>query len=84
MISIRVRPVFSDAVLARIQYDEPITARDHTSGIALHYRFDHAVGWRLSLADGILADDVICLDCDPGELNRIATILLDGLKLQMG
>jgi hypothetical protein len=76
--------VFNEAVLARLQYDEPITACDRASGIGLYYRFDHAVGGRLSLAGGILADDVLSLGCEPGDINRVATVLLDGLKAQMG
>lgn len=83
MTELRARHVFSHVSLARLSYDEPVQARDAETGIDLHYRFEHAIGGRLRLTGGPLADRLICVGCDPDDINLVATLLLDGLKAQM-
>lgn len=84
MSRILVRQVFSQNTLARLAYDEPVSTRDDDTGIELHYRFEHAIGGRLRLTGGLLRDDALSVGCDPDDINMIATIMLAGLKVQLG
>lgn len=77
------RQVFREAALCCLERDEPIAARCPETGIALHYRFCHVVGGRLSLSEGLLGSDVLTVGCDEGELNLVATVLLDGLRVRL-
>jgi len=44
----------------------------------------HAIGGRLRLTGGLLRDDTLSIGCDPDDINMIATIMLAGLKVQLG
>jgi len=81
--ALQSRPVFSEAALRCLARDEPVTAQCPETGIALHYRFCHLAGGRLSLSEGLLGRDVLTVGCDEGDLNRVATVLLDGLKARL-
>jgi hypothetical protein len=81
--AIKVRQIFSESALARLEFDEPVVAQDQETGIALHYRFEHLVGGRLRLSGGELGDQMVSIGCDEQDLNTVATVLLDGLKVQL-
>lgn len=84
MNALQVRPVFSKVSLARLTNDEPVTVIDEGTGIELHYRFEELAGGRLRLAGGLLGDDMLCVGCEPDDINKIATILLAGLAPRPG
>ena len=73
----------SKAALARLQFDEPVAVRDPETGIELHYRFEHLGGGRLRLSGSTLNGEVLSVGCEPGDINRVSTIMLDGLKTQL-
>jgi hypothetical protein len=77
------RPIFSQSTLARLNYDEPVSACDAETGIELFYRFEHGIEGRLRLTGGPLSKDVVSVGCDPDDINLVATLLLDGLKFQL-
>lgn len=77
------RQIFSQSTLARLEYDEPVSVRDQDTGIELHYRFEHLVGGKLRLTGGLLRDDVVCIGCEPDDINAVATIMLDGLRVHL-
>jgi hypothetical protein len=81
--AIKARQIFSDAALARLEYDEPVMARDRDTGIELHFRFEHLVGGRLRLSGGALGDHTLSIGCDDHDVNTLATIVLDGLKAHL-
>ena len=83
MTQIRVRAIFSQSTLARLNFDEPVSAGDAETGIELHYRFEHAIGGRLRLTGGLLRDDMLSVGCDPDDINIVATIMLAGLKAHL-
>ena len=83
MTQIRVRAIFSQSTLARLNFDEPVSAGDAETGIELHYRFEDALGGRLRLTGGLLRQRVLSVGCDPDDINAIATIMIDGLKAQL-
>lgn len=58
-------------------------ATDPDTGIELHYRFEHLAGGRLCLSGGLLRDRVLSVGCEPDDINTVATILLDGLKVHL-
>lgn len=82
MPAINVRQIFSEMALARLQHDEPVATRDPETGIDLCFRFEHRVGGRLQLSGGSLGDQLIAVGCDEGDLNTVATMLIDGLRHQ--
>ena len=82
MNGLLIRQVFSHLTLARLAYDEPVMATDQDTGIELHYRFEHLAGGRLRLSGGLLRDRALSVGCEPDDLNTIATIMLDGLKIR--
>lgn len=84
MTPLTPRLIFADAALARLECDEPVSATDTATGIALHYRFEHAAGGKLRMTDGVLGTHVIAVGCDADDLNLIATILLAGLAPRPG
>ena len=84
MTRIHVRQIFSHNTLARLAYDEPVSTHDADTGIELHYRFEHAIGGRLRLTGGLLRSEIVSIGCDPDDINMIATIMLAGLKVQLG
>jgi len=81
---ITVRSVFSAQVLARLAYDEPVMARDHDTGIELHFRFEHLSGGKLRMAGGLLRNRMLSVGCEPDDINMIATIMLAGVTAQLG
>ncbi len=83
MSRIPARPIFSQVTLARLAYDEPVSAHDDETGIVFEYRVDPSLGGRLQLSGGLLRDDTLSVGCEPDEINLIATILLAGLKMQL-
>ncbi|HRD78061.1 MAG TPA: hypothetical protein PK264_19325 [Hyphomicrobiaceae bacterium] len=81
---LRARAVFSDAARVRLETtDEPIQAHDSVTGIDLHYRFETHAGGVLRLTGGPIGEGTLAVGCEPESLNLIATILLDGLKVQI-
>lgn len=77
------RRIFSQLVLARLAFDEPIMAHDHETGIELHYRFEQRTTGTLRLTAGPLGREVLAVDCDPDDINMVATLLVDGIRCQM-
>ena len=73
--------VFSDAALARLACDEPITAHDSETSVDLSYRFEHHAGGVLRLSGGRLGDRILVLGCDETDVNLAAGLLLAGLKV---
>lgn len=47
MTRLAVRRIFREGALARLTYDEPVTATDADTGIQFHYRFEDMAGGRL-------------------------------------
>lgn len=84
MSRLQIRQVFSHLTLARLAYDEPVMVTDHDTNIELHYRFEELAGGRLQLTGGLLRDQIISVGCEPDDINTIATIMLDGLRVQLG
>jgi len=80
---LRVRPIFSPTTLARLNYDEPLSACDPDTGIELFYRFEDGLGGRLRLTGGPLGHAVLWVGCDPDDINRVASLLIDGITSQM-
>lgn len=58
--------------------------RDGETGIELHYRFEHLAGGRLRMTGGLLPDRMLSVGCEPDDLNLIATIMLAGVRAQLG
>lgn len=83
MTRITVRRIFSEGALARLTYDEPVTATDADSGIQFQYRFEDMAGGRLRMTGGLLRDQLVSVGCEPDDLNLVATIMLSGLKAQL-
>lgn len=84
MTPLTPRRIFGEAALARLKCDEPVSATDAATGIALHYRFEHAAGGRLRMTGGVLGTRIIAVGCEAEDLNLIATILLAGLAPRPG
>ncbi len=59
-------------------------ARDRETDIELHYRFEHLAGGRLRMTGGLLRDRMLSVGCEPDDLNLIATIMLSGVRAQLG
>lgn len=83
MTSLTARPIFSQSTLARLNYDEPVSTCHAETGIELYYRFEEVFEGKLRLTGGPLNKNVVCVGCDPDDINLIATLLLDGLKFQL-
>lgn len=83
MSEVHVRPIFSQTTLARLSYDEPVSTCDTDTGIEVFYRFEDDFGGRLRLSGGPLGREVITAGCDPDDINKIASLLIDGVKFQM-
>jgi len=77
----RTRPIFSDALLRQLDCDQPIIAIDKPSGLTLAYRFNAHVGGCLTVSGDDLVRSVT-VGVDSGDINLVATLLLDGLKYQ--
>lgn len=83
MTEVHVRPIFSQTTLARLNYDEPVSACDPHTGIEVFYRFEDGLGGRLRLTGGPLGKQVIAVGCDPDDINTVASLLIDGVRFQM-
>jgi hypothetical protein len=80
----KARAVFSDAARVRLlTTDAPIGTVDPETGYALTYRFEAMAGGVLRISGGTMGDRVLAVGCDPEELNLVATLLLDGLKVRL-
>lgn len=60
-----------------------MSACDAETGIELYFRFEDVRQGKLRLTGGPLNKHVVCVGCEPDDINLIATILLDGLKLHL-
>jgi hypothetical protein len=77
------RAVFSNAARVAFQdCDQPMTALDNVTGCALTYRFEAHAGGTLHITNGVLGRKVLMVACDFNEVDRIAALLLDGLRVQ--
>lgn len=83
MRHLNIRRVFSDAALARLDFDEPVSAMDPATGILLHYRFEPDVGGVLRLFGPALGIAPIVVGCTANDINTVSTLLLDGIRLQI-
>jgi len=79
--ALRVRAIFSDALLAQLDCDQPIMTTDRASGLTLAYRFEAHAGGLLTVTGDDLARSVT-VGVDGGDINLVATLILDGLKCQ--
>jgi hypothetical protein len=83
-IKIKARAVFSDAARVCFQIsDQPIRSYDTETGVSLTYRFETHAGGVLRLSGGALMDQSVSVACDIADLNLIATLLVDGIKLSV-
>lgn len=78
----KARPIFSEAALSRLDCDEPIAATDPVTGVDLSYRFEPGIGGTLRLTGGAIGERTLTLGCDEADLELVARLLLDGLKVR--
>jgi len=75
------RAVFPHA--ARVAFheaDQPLYAHDPATGVDLTYRYEPLIGGVLRLTGGTVGHRTIALGCDEDDLERVAGLLLDGVR----
>lgn len=82
VVTLSERAVFSRAAVEQCaECDRPDSARDAETEIDFSYRFEAFAGGRLALSGGVLGSQVVVVDCDVEDLNLVATLLIDGIKV---
>ncbi len=79
-----VRDIFSAVTLEQIECDWPVTVRDPATGIDITHRSEPHTSGSLTFSGGLLGAGTIRTACAPDDINLIATLLLDGIKCQLG
>ncbi len=82
VVTLSERAVFSRAAVEQCaECDRPVSVVDADTDIDLSYRFEAFAGGRLALSGGVLGSQVVVVDCDVEDLNLVATLLIDGIKV---
>lgn len=81
--ALAVREIFSRQTQDGLEYGKAIHAVDRATGCKLSYSFTPHNGGFLNVESPKL-DDSVLIGVDGDEINKMATLICDGIKQQLG